>query len=134
MREQITYMFAEHIRRGASILTYVIKRKDPCDRRKLQYSLGTCYSIIPFSELNFVGTQRCYKGISEEYDGRNESTITKTFYEAFVRESKKNHREYEKAQAWDKKHFRKCRICKQRKRIGEPCKMCAEIKRIPNEK
>ena len=122
------YLKHEIFRKGSPVLAYVTKNTDS---EKNSYYLGVYHDIIPFKHLQRgVKNLKHYKGIGQEYNACQKSTISKELYDAFVKEAKANQKEVDKIQAYRKKHFRKCRSCGCDKRIGKPCDVCTAGRQI----
>ena len=106
-------------RRGQPTLLYVTK-----DKERLMIGV---YHEFTFDQVRRSKTGRA-TGTGKDYSACSESLISKTFYNAFMKEREAIKARYDKAIAFNKKNFRKCPVCKCSKRIGKPCKICEEMK------
>ncbi|MEN6379725.1 MAG: hypothetical protein ABFD15_09125 [Methanofastidiosum sp.] len=86
----LTYLTPPNCRRGDPCLVAVEKVKFSF-QKKYQYSLITFYNL---SSLKSLGKKPPYDGEGNEYLGATSIYINKKLYDAFVAQSKANHKRY----------------------------------------
>ena len=86
----LTYLNPQCLRRGELCLVAVSKVKSPLNK-KPQYGLVTFYNI---ASLESLGKNYPYDGEGGEYLGSTVADISKKLYDAFIAQSKRNHKRY----------------------------------------
>lgn len=85
MDEVKTFLFPQMLRRGQPTLIFIGKEKS--FRSRPTYWLGTYHQILPC-------TNPPYNGTGEEYAAVSRSAISRTTYEALLREAKANAKKF----------------------------------------
>jgi hypothetical protein len=86
MKQTITFLYPQHMRRGQPVLNFVLK--ETMRGHKDTFYIGVYHTILPLTKAP------PYDGVKDEYAGRSLSVISRGLYLKMVAEAKANEKNF----------------------------------------